>query len=310
MRRASRRKPGSERQWLIYLVLGTSMLVMIGCRSSLDRSGLGADRQPDEPPHQLPTPRPPTFTATREPLITASPGPAATTAARPTGKVSTGANFRSGPGLTFSILRTLPAGTEVLLSARRQEESGWWYQVLVDGQEGWLNELVLAVDPVLAATVPVQAEPVSVTGVSSDNPTESQTGGLGLSRSEAQRRLEQLGYVFEEPSVGHGVTVFTGTSASGRVTVHLFSISDQLQDTTIKVSEALHSAERDQDIAALVECVHVLVPDWAASAGWIPGAIDQARVRQTPQSIDLAGTRTVMLSTGPHMILLTIKPKL
>lgn len=47
-------------------------------------------------------------------------------------------NVRSGPGVSFSIITSVPANTEVILVGRAS--SGSWVQVqLANGQQGWMN---------------------------------------------------------------------------------------------------------------------------------------------------------------------------
>lgn len=72
------------------------------------------------------------------------------------GKVADTANFRAGPGVQASVIKLLPAGTQVRLVARQQTANGGWYLVQVAGQEGWLSDQVLTIDPAVAAFVPVR----------------------------------------------------------------------------------------------------------------------------------------------------------
>ncbi|WP_262031742.1 SH3 domain-containing protein [Microvirga sp. Mcv34] len=62
---------------------------------------------------------------------------AATTALAAPGVTTAGVNFRSGPGTSFSSIRTLPAGTAVEIG--ECEESGSWCAVSVKGQSGFIS---------------------------------------------------------------------------------------------------------------------------------------------------------------------------
>ncbi|WP_114943571.1 SH3 domain-containing protein [Microvirga calopogonii] len=62
---------------------------------------------------------------------------ASTTVLAAPGVTTTSVNFRSGPGTSFSSIRTLPAGTEVDIG--ECEESGSWCAVEVKGQSGFIS---------------------------------------------------------------------------------------------------------------------------------------------------------------------------
>ena len=62
---------------------------------------------------------------------------AATTALAAPGVTTASVNFRSGPGTSFSSIRTLPAGTAVEIG--ECEESGSWCAVSVKGQSGFIS---------------------------------------------------------------------------------------------------------------------------------------------------------------------------
>ncbi len=72
-------------------------------------------------------------------------------------------NFRAGPGTGFAVLRTLPEGSRVLLTARTAD--GAWVKGSAGGQTGWLYKALVRVsgDP---TALPVEAAdpaaPVSV----------------------------------------------------------------------------------------------------------------------------------------------------
>ncbi|MBA1157025.1 SH3 domain-containing protein [Microvirga mediterraneensis] len=62
---------------------------------------------------------------------------ATTTVLAAPGVTTTNVNFRSGPGTSFSSIRTLPAGTAVEIG--ECEESGSWCAVTVKGQSGFIS---------------------------------------------------------------------------------------------------------------------------------------------------------------------------
>ncbi len=58
-----------------------------------------------------------------------------------TGNTNDAVNFRTGPALTFDIIRVLPDNTSVLVIGRNGSSA--WYQAVVGSQIGWLfNDLV------------------------------------------------------------------------------------------------------------------------------------------------------------------------
>ncbi len=94
------------------------------------------------------TPRPtPPATATR--IVTTAPMP---TPKPPRVRVPANANMRSGPGVSYTIVAVISAGSSIALSLRQ----GDWYEVrTADGQVGWMSSLVLEVDPTVAARIPL-----------------------------------------------------------------------------------------------------------------------------------------------------------
>ncbi len=76
------------------------------------------------------------------------------------------ANFRTGPDLTYSILRTLPIGTSITLDGRNANTA--WLRGVVDGQQGWIFYSLLDVEgdllilPVIAVAPAPEAPPVEV----------------------------------------------------------------------------------------------------------------------------------------------------
>jgi uncharacterized protein YraI len=69
-------------------------------------------------------------------------------------QVTRSVNLRTGPGTSFSVIRTLRVKTMVELVARRDENGERWYQVRADGDEGWVSGAILKVDAVQAAALP------------------------------------------------------------------------------------------------------------------------------------------------------------
>ena len=66
--------------------------------------------------------------------------------------VPANANMRSGPGVDFVIVAVISAGSRITLSQRQ----GDWYEVrTAAGQQGWMSNLVLGVDPATAKSVPL-----------------------------------------------------------------------------------------------------------------------------------------------------------
>lgn len=79
-----------------------------------------------------------TTAATQAPAATATPAQTATP--RPTNfavVISAGLNLRTGPGVTYTVIRALPAGTGVTVLGRNQN-GDWLYVRLSNGAEGWL----------------------------------------------------------------------------------------------------------------------------------------------------------------------------
>ncbi len=67
-------------------------------------------------------------------------------------RVPANANMRSGPGVSYTIVAVISAGSSIALSLRQ----GDWYEVrTADGQVGWMSSLVLEVDPAVAARIPL-----------------------------------------------------------------------------------------------------------------------------------------------------------
>jgi hypothetical protein len=81
-------------------------------------------------------------------------GPAADTGGPLTATVNTGhLNFRTGPGVTYSIITSYPRGTMVTLMGRNSA-GNWVYVTAPSGQAGWMHA------GYLATTYPISALPV------------------------------------------------------------------------------------------------------------------------------------------------------
>ena len=106
---------------------------------------------------------PPLATATPQP--TAQPTAAPTETAAPTTlpqvQVTRSVNLRTGPGITFSVIRTLRVKTVVELKSRRDENGDLWYEVRVGEDEGWVSGKILKVDAAQAAALPTNTDSFS-----------------------------------------------------------------------------------------------------------------------------------------------------
>jgi hypothetical protein len=94
--------------------------------------------------------------------VTPSPIPPPTNTPRPTltptvapeeleGTVSVGANVRNGPGTQFPAISSVLAGRTVIITGRSE---GWYAVITSDGTEGWMSELVIETEPLVATAVP------------------------------------------------------------------------------------------------------------------------------------------------------------
>ena len=106
---------------------------------------------------------PPLPTATVPP--TAQPTTAPTETAVPTAlpqvQVTRSVNLRTGPGIAFSVIRTLRVKTVVELKSRRDENGDLWYEVRVGEDEGWVSGKILKVDAAQAAALPTNTDSFS-----------------------------------------------------------------------------------------------------------------------------------------------------
>jgi hypothetical protein len=145
----SRQKPASRG----YRRAAISAIAALGLAACGDLAGALPPRPTPFPilahlPSVTPiTPRP-TLPATATPVV-AMPTP---TIELPRALVPANANMRSGPGVDFAIVAVVNAGSRITLSQRQ----GDWYAVrTIDGQEGWMSNLVLEIDPAIAESVPL-----------------------------------------------------------------------------------------------------------------------------------------------------------
>src|SRR5262245_17313894 len=106
---------------------------------------------------------PPLPTATPQPtaLPTAAPTKTAVPTALPQVQVTRSVNLRTGPGTTFSVIRTLRVKTVVGLKSRREENGGVWYEVRVGDNEGSVSGEILKVDEAQSAALPTNTDSFS-----------------------------------------------------------------------------------------------------------------------------------------------------
>ena len=86
--------------------------------------------------------------------------PAAQTDCTPSAVTTASVNMRTGPGTTFPIIRVLPPGALVTVTGRNTDRS--WYQVVFNGEQGWVSADFLRVScvqgvPVVNTTTPPPA---------------------------------------------------------------------------------------------------------------------------------------------------------
>ncbi len=141
--------------WVPPIILaGLLLVVMVGC------DALSAALPPTPSPFptlpRLPsvTPEPPSPT----PAPTFTPHPTSTPVLL-TAIASLDANVRNGPGLSYDIINRVPQGQAVILQSRGSDDAGSpWYQITTqDGEEGWMAEEVLTLDPATVNRVPTIA---------------------------------------------------------------------------------------------------------------------------------------------------------
>lgn len=96
--------------------------------------------------------------------------PAAQADCTPSAVTTASVNMRTGPGTNFPIIRVLPVGAFVTITGRTTDRS--WYQVVWNGEQGWVIERYLRVScvqgvPVVntpTAPAPTPAPPPPSTG--------------------------------------------------------------------------------------------------------------------------------------------------
>jgi uncharacterized protein YraI len=113
------------------------------------------------------------------PLVEPPLAPPATVPVQTAPAIAANVNVRSGPSTAYTVIRTVPAGTQVTVLG--QNTTGDWISIrLSDGTEGWMARFLvnftgttpIVATPLLAqpplappATVPVQADPAVVPNV-------------------------------------------------------------------------------------------------------------------------------------------------
>jgi uncharacterized protein YraI len=75
------------------------------------------------------------------------------------GVTSRAVNFRTGPGLNYGIIRTLPAGTPVNFTGRAI--GNLWFQGVVGGQEGWLYFNLITISGNVNSLPVIEVEPAA-----------------------------------------------------------------------------------------------------------------------------------------------------
>ncbi len=73
------------------------------------------------------------------------------------GATSRRVNFRTGPGLNYGIIQTLPAGTPANFIGRNISNS--WFQAVVGGQEGWLYYTLIDISGDISSLPVIEVEP-------------------------------------------------------------------------------------------------------------------------------------------------------
>jgi uncharacterized protein YgiM (DUF1202 family) len=159
-------------------------------------------------------------------------------------KTSDFANLRTGPELTFDVIRRLPTGTPITLVARNA--NGVWVQVVVGGDVGWIfyqlidSDISLNTLPVAGSNdAPPAGVTITVTGGTGDGATvttttSSSAGNLpplsvkpGTPASAGDGRLnayDDLGYALVYCMDANGYTN-AGTFAGGGIVVYFWNDS-------------------------------------------------------------------------------------
>lgn len=92
------------------------------------------------------------------------------------GNTTNAVNFRTGPGLNFSVIRTLEAGTPAAFTGRNGDST--WFRAIVGTQEGWLFYSLVNLNG-NSSTLPV------VSGETTAPPVDVPEGGLSGSTTSA-----------------------------------------------------------------------------------------------------------------------------
>ncbi len=87
-------------------------------------------------------------------------------------------NFRTGPGLNYSIIRTLSATTPVAAIGRNNNNT--WFQVVVGDQEGWLYYTLVDISGNYAALPVIEVEPPAGGGGASVGAPGYSSANLGV----------------------------------------------------------------------------------------------------------------------------------
>ena len=169
--------------WAVALILGL-LLLWFGVLRPLNQ-----DRQETDVPasptvaqtgEALPTAAVPTATPTSTPQPSPTPSPTTEfpTAAPPTATTvaaeavagADGANLRSGPDVSFSLLGHVEPGTSMRITGR----SGDWWQVDYQGSAAWVyNQVVTAANTENVPQVQAPATPVPPTAAPTPIPTDT-----------------------------------------------------------------------------------------------------------------------------------------
>ncbi len=102
----------------------------------------------------------PTPTATATPPPTSTPTPTVTPVQPPEGRPTQNLNLRSGPGVSFERLTTLPVGSRVTVLGRNGDGS-WLYVRSKDDLEGWVAASYVDLDGAIYADLPTVPTPVA-----------------------------------------------------------------------------------------------------------------------------------------------------
>jgi hypothetical protein len=113
---------------------------------------------PTPAPTATPTNVPFTPTATITPFFWSSPTPTLT----PTfsgdcaGQINleSNVNMRQGPNTDYGLIRSVPAGSEVIVNA--QSEDGAWMYIEFEGERGWVSGDLVTLDGQMCTILPTQ----------------------------------------------------------------------------------------------------------------------------------------------------------